>query len=277
MNRKKPSYRAFILLLAIALLGGCSLFGDEKDKTKGWSADKFYSKASKAMADGDYTSAIKYYELLEARYPFGPQARQAQLDVAYAYYKSGDPDSAIAAADRFIQLNPDNPHAAYAYYLKGIANFNRTLGFLERFMPTDTSQRDPRASLASFKDFSELVRKYPDSEYAEDATKRLLYLRNNLARHEIHVANYYMRRGAYVAAAERGDYVVKHYQKTPAVRDALTIMATAYDRLGLTDLADDARRVLALNAKSGALINDANASGGKSWGQRIWNFLGLDR
>ncbi len=272
-----PSNRLIVLLLATILLAGCSLFGDEKDKTRGWSADKLYNEASKAMSDGDYGSAIKYYELLEARYPFGPLARQAQLDVAYAYYKSEDPDSAIAAADRFIRLNPDNPHVAYAYYLKGIANFNRTLGFLERFLPTDTSQRDPRAALTSFKDFSELVRRFPDSEYAADARKRLLYLRNNLARHEIHVANYYMKRGAYVAAVERADYVIRHYQKSPSIRDALTILAAAYDELGMKDLAADARRVLALNAKSGALVEDPRTQGRRSWGQRVWDFLGLDR
>ncbi len=272
-----PHKRILILLLTTLLIAGCSLFGDEKDKTRGWSADKLYSKASKAMADDDYETAIKYYELLEARYPFGPLARQAQLDTAYAYYKSDDPDSAIAAADRFIRLNPDNPHVAYAYYLKGIANFNRTLGFLERFLPTDTSQRDPRAALTSFKDFSELVRRFPDSEYAADARKRLLYLRNNLARHEIHAAAYYMKRGAYVAAVERADYVVKHYQKTPSLRDALTIMAAAYDKLGMKDLASDARRVLTLNANSGAFVEDPRTHGKRSWGQRIWDFIGLDR
>ncbi len=147
--------RFLTLLLVLLLLSGCSLLPTEEDKTKNWSAQKFYSEASLAMSDGDYDTAIKYYEGLESRFPFGRYAMQAQLDVAYAYYKNSEPESSIAAADRFIKLHPRNPYVDYAYYLKGLVNFNRNLTFINRFVPTDTSQRDPGSTLDAFNDFSD--------------------------------------------------------------------------------------------------------------------------
>ncbi len=212
--------RVIPFLLTLLLLSACSLLPEQVDETKGWSAQKFYNEATLAMSDGDYDSAIKYYEGLEARFPFGRYAMQAQLDVTYAYYKNSQPEAAIAAADRFIKLHPRNAFVDYAYYLKGIVNFNQNLSFLTRFIPTDTSQRDPGSTLDSFNDFSELVRRFPDSKYSEDARKRMVYLRNNLASHEVHVARYYMKRGAHMAAANRCVTVVEKYQRTPAVRDA---------------------------------------------------------
>ncbi len=265
-------------LLAIVLISGCSLLPKQKDETKDWTASKFYAEASAALKEGDYEQAIKYYEGLEARFPFGRYAMQAQLDVAYAYYKYEEPDSAIAALDRFIKLHPRNPHVAYAHYLKGIVNFNRSLGFLERFVPGDSSQRDPGSALDSFKDFSELVEKFPDSEYAADARKRLIYLRNNLARHEIHVARYYLERGAYVAAANRCVYVLEKYQRTPAVRDALEIMIQAYNKLGLDQLAADAQRVLALNEAEGHFdYLKPSPEDQKSTVEQVWDYLELDQ
>ncbi|HEC17669.1 MAG TPA: outer membrane protein assembly factor BamD [Sedimenticola sp.] len=270
--------RILSLLLAISLIPACSLLPKAAaDKPENWSAAKFYAEASKAMKDGDYEKAIEYYEKLEARYPFGRYATQSQLDVAYVYYKYDEPDSAIAALDRFIKLHPRNPHVDYAYYLKGIVNFNRSLGFIERFMPTDISQRDAGAAMDSFDDFSELVRKFPDSKYAEDARKRLIYLRNNLARHEIHVARYYLDRGAYVAAANRCVYVVENYQRTPAVRDALKIMIEAYDKLGLDELSADAKRVLALNEAKGSFDYLKGDGHDKPLGEKVWEFLELDK
>ena len=191
-------------LLASVLLASCGLLPEQIDETKDWTASKFYAEASEALAGKDYERAIELYEKLESRFPFGPYALQAQLDVAYAYYLYEEPDSAIAAADRFIRLHPRNPFVDYAYYLKGIVNFNRSVGFFDRFVPTDPSQRDPGSALDSFKDFSELVRRFPDSRYAPDARKRMLYLRNNLAQYQVNVADYYFRRGAYLAAANRG-------------------------------------------------------------------------
>lgn len=270
--------RISILLLSLFWLHACGLLPEQVDKTKGWSAQKFYSEASSALADGEYTQAIEYYEGLEARYPFGKYAMQSQLDIAYAHYKNGDSESAINAADRFIRLHPRNPYVDYAYYLKGVVNFTRNLSFLSRFLPTDTSQRDPGASLESFNDFSTLVRKYPQSQYADDARKRMFYLRNNLASHEIHAARYYMKKGAWLAAANRANRVVEQFQRTPAVAEALEIMIEAYAKLGLDDLSADAEKVLALNQNSGNLVPpDDKRDEKRSLGKWIWDYLELDK
>jgi outer membrane protein assembly factor BamD len=264
------------LVLALAL-AGCGLLPEEKDETKGWSAQKLYTEASAALASGDYTNAIKYYEKLEARYPFGRYAMQAQLDIAYAHYRAEEPEQAIAAADRFIKLYPNSPATPYAYYLKGIVNFNLSLGLLERYLPTDPSQRDAGAAVESYKDFEELVRRFPDSEYAQDARQRMLYLRNNLARYEVHVARYYYNRGAYLAAANRASYVVERFPRTPAVREALEMMAQSYDKLELPQLADDARRVIALNEQQGTFVVETVKPSEKPWSQRVWDYLELDQ
>ena len=241
------SIRDAMLLVVFVALGGCSLWGKEEDVTKDWPAPRLYREAKDRLVNGDYEKAIEYYEKLEVRYPFGPHSMQAQLDIAYAYYKNDEPAACIAAADRFIKLHPRHPNVDYTYYLKGLANFVKSGGLLERLMPKDVSQRDPGAAMQAFEDFSELTRRYPNSKYAEDAAQRMLYLKNMLAKHEIHVANYYLRRGAYVAAANRAKYVVEHYQRTPSVPDALVIMAKAYKVMDLDDLSADAVRVLELN------------------------------
>ena len=261
----------------MASLVGCSTLSDDEE-TKNWSAQKFYSEASAAMADGDYEEAVKYYELLEARYPFGRFALQSQLDVAYAHYKNDEPDAALAAADRFIKLHPQNPHVDYAYYLKGIVNYNRKIGFLDRYLPTDQSQRDPGSMRDAFQDFAELIRLYPQSQYAEDARQRMLYLRNNLAKGDVHVARYYLRRGAYLAAANRAKTVVESYPRTTAVRDALEVMIVAYDRLGMEQLRADAQRVLELNDAKGTFISDQPGPDEEvPWGQQIWDYLELEK
>lgn len=262
-------------LLLVLTLSACSAFRD-KDETLGWSQQRLFTEASDAMRAGNYDLAIKYFEILESRYPFGKYAHQAQINVAYAYYRFAEPESALAAADRFIRLHPDHPATAYAFYLRGLVNFNRSLGFFDRFIPTDNSQRDPGAALDSYKDFAEVVRQFPESDYAEDAARRMLYLRNNLARHEINVARYYMRRGAFLAAANRAEYVVQNFQRTPSLRDALEIMIDAYTELGMTDLAGDTQRVLALNEQSGALIQDPQELVDQPIGARVWDFFGLD-
>lgn len=266
---------ALTLLFLILLASGCSLLPDKIDETKDWSAQRFYSEASAAMADGRYDRAIELYESLEARFPFGQFATQAQLDVAYAYYKYDDPESAIAAANRFIKLHPRNEYVDYAYYLKGIVNFNRNVGFITRFIPTDISQRDPGTALESFKDFAELVERFPDSRYSADARKRLVYLRNNLAMYQIHVARYYMRRGAYLAATNRAMTVVEGYQRTPAMKEALEIMVRAYDEMDMPQLSNDARRVLALNEAKGTF--EAPLDDDETLGETFWEFLELDR
>ncbi len=272
-----PASRFLVISLFISLLlPGCGLLPELEDETKDWSASKFYTEAKAALDGGDYETAIKHFEGLEARYPFGRYAQQAQLEVAYAYYKYDEPESAIAASQRFIKLHPRHPNVDYAYYLKGLINFNRGASLFDRFIPADPSQRDPGAAINSFKDFAELTEKFPESKYAEDARLRMIYLRNNLAKYEVHVARYYMKREAYVAVINRTNYVIEKYQRTPAVRDALEIQIAAYRTLGLDDLAADAQRVLELNLAKGVFANLEQPAPKKTWGQRFWDYLKLD-
>ncbi|MBI3068601.1 MAG: outer membrane protein assembly factor BamD, partial [Betaproteobacteria bacterium] len=235
------------LIAGLFLLAGCGLLPDQIDETKGWSASRLYAEAKSELNDGNYEKAIKYYEKIEARYPYGRFAQQAQLEVAYAYYKDGEPASAIAAADRFIKLHPNHPNVDYAYYLKGLANFNDDLGWLGTFSGQDLSERDPKAAREAFDAFKELVTRFPNSKYTPDAVQRMNYLVNALASHEVHVARYYYKRGAFVAAANRAQYALKTYPQAPANEEGLVIMVKAYDALGMRDLRDDAERVLLRN------------------------------
>ncbi len=243
-----------ILLTFISIFSsGCSVIEswlpEEIDETKSWSASKLYAEAKANLADGEYQSAIDLYEKLEARYPHGAYAQQAQLETAYAYYKFEEPESAIAAADRFIKLHPRHTNVDYAYYLRGLVTFPARKSIFEFIFPQDESKRDPNSSLESFNYFSELVRKFPNSKYSKDAVLRMRYLRNKVARHELHVAKYYMRRQAYIAAVDRASYVVEHYQQTPAVSEALLIMVDGYKKLNQPRLAQDAQRVYDQNAE----------------------------
>ena len=239
--------RFVVFVLGAVLLAGCSLWGEEQDPTRDWSAQRLYETAKGHLQRGDYEQAIEYYEKIEARYPFGALAMQAQLDIVYAYYKFDEPASAIAAADRFIKLHPTHPGVDYAYYLKGLIRFVEGSAFLDRFFPKDVSQHDPGAALESFRAFEELVQRFPESRYTDDSRQRMLYLKNILAMHEVHVARYYMRREAWLAAANRARYVLENYQTTPSASDALAVMVNAYRRMGLDDLSADAARVLRLN------------------------------
>lgn len=238
--------RSLAVILAL-LLAGCGLLPEEKDETAGWNAQKIYSEAKAAMSEGGYDRAIKLFEKLEARYPYGRYAQQAQLDVAYAYYKTQEAASAIAACDRFIKLHPNHPNVDYAYYLKGLVNFNEDLGLLGNLANQDLSERDPKGGRESFDTFKELVARYPDSKYAPDSRLRMRYLVNSLSSHEVHVARYYYNRGAYLAAANRAQTAVQTYPQTPAVEEALFILVRSYEALGMTDLRDDADRVLRTN------------------------------
>jgi outer membrane protein assembly factor BamD len=240
--------RSLASLLAVLLLvAGCGLLPEDKDETLGWSANKLYAEAKEAMGDGAYDKAIKYYEKLEARYPYGRYAQQAQLEVAYAYYKQQEKPQALAACDRFIRLHPNHPNVDYVYYLKGLVNFNEDLGLLGHLSMQDPSERDPKAALESFEAFKALVNKFPESKYAKDSALRMAYLVNALASSEVHVARYYMQRGAYVAAVTRAQTAVKTYPDAPAIEEGLFIMVKAYDALGMNDLRDDAERVMRKN------------------------------
>lgn len=239
-----------IPVLLVLLIHGCASSPD--DEFAKMSAQELYDKAKDSLNSGDYETAISTFEQLEARYPFGKYAQQAQLEIAYAYYKFDEPDSCIATADRFIRNNPGNPHLDYAYYLKGLANYTRGASLVDRVGSRDPSDRDTRALRDAFNDFTQLVTKFPDSRYTADATQRLIFLHNMLAKYEINVAKYYMKRGAWVAAANRAKYVIENYQRTPSAQDALEVLVRAYSKMGLTGLANDARRVLELNKASTA-------------------------
>ncbi|GGC03833.1 outer membrane protein assembly factor BamD [Marinobacterium zhoushanense] len=233
-------------LVLATLLSACSWWGGDK-LAPDVPEQQLYEEALSAMDDDNYALAVEKLQLLEARYPFGQYSEQAQLELIYAYFKTYEPESASAAADRFVRLHPNHANIDYAYYMKGLTAFEQDRSFLTRYLPLDETQRDPGAARDSFDSFATLVSRYPESEYAPDAQKRMQYLKNRLATHEIHVAAYYMKRQAWVAAANRGRYVVENFQETPAVPDALAVMGEAYTELGMTELANNAYKVLELN------------------------------
>ena len=238
--------RRFSLLLLIALaLGACSTNPD--DETVGWSAQRLYGEAKDAMNNKDWPRAIRYLEKLEARYPYGRFAQQAQLEIAYANWKDGERASGIAAVDRFIKMYPNHQNADYAWYLKGLINFNDNYGMRSNVTTPDMSDRDPKSTRDSFVAFKEVVTRFPDSRYAADSSARMRYLVNALAAHEVHVARYYMKRGAYLAAANRAQYAIAHYAEAPALEEAVFLLVLAYDRLGMEDLRNAAERVMRTN------------------------------
>ncbi|MSQ71617.1 MAG: outer membrane protein assembly factor BamD [Betaproteobacteria bacterium] len=257
--------RSLAIFLLPLLLSGCFFLADPVDETASWSATKLYTEAKDELTGGGYQKAISYYEKLESRYPYGRYAQQAQIEIAYAYFKDGDITSAIAAADRFIKLHPNHPNVDYAYYLKGLVNFAGDLGIIGAYVDQDPSERDPKAARESFDSFKELVNRYPESKYAPDALARMKYLVNALAGHEVHVARYYMKRGAHIAAVNRAQYALNQYPQTPALEEALFILAKAYDLLGMNDLRDDADRVMRKNFPDSAYLKGDGKSG--AWWQ----------
>lgn len=243
-------FKLLILLFVLPttlFLSACSDSNVVHDPYADWTAQDFYDEAKSSLSSGEFQTAISNLESLEARFPFSPYAKQAQLDVAYAYYKFEEPDSTIAAADRFIRLNPRDPNVDYAWYLKGLSNFTRGSGFIDSWFPRDIALHDTKTMNDAIHDFSTLVRRYPDSKYSVDAYQRLVFLKNKMAEHEIHVAEYYIKREAWLAAAKRAQYTIEHYQEAPASRRALEILVLAYEKLNLTDLLKDAKLVLAAN------------------------------
>ena len=233
------------VLVAVLCLAGCS--GTAEDETIGWSAQRLYGEAKDAMNNKDWPRAIRYLEKLEARYPYGRFAQQAQLEIAYANWKDGERASGIAAVDRFIKMYPNHQNADYAWYLKGLINFNDNYGMLSNVTTPDMSDRDPKSTRDSFVAFKEVVTRFPDSRYAADSSARMRYLVNALAAHEVHVARYYMKRGAYLAAANRAQYAISHYAESPALEEAVFLLVLAYDRLGMEDLRNAADRVMRTN------------------------------
>ncbi|HET7776234.1 MAG TPA: outer membrane protein assembly factor BamD, partial [Azospira sp.] len=236
-----------LIFAALLSLSGCGLLPEVKDETSGWSANKLYTEAKEAMGEGSWEKAIKYFEKLESRYPYGRYAQQSQIEVAYAYFKSGESVSAIAACDRFIKLHPDHPNVDYVYYLKGLVTFNEDQGMMGHLSMQDQTERDPKGMRESFEAFKTLSARFPDSKYTPDAIQRMKYLVNAMASNEVHVARYYMKRKAYVAAANRAQIAIKNYPAAPAVEEALFVMVKAYDEMGMIDLRDDAERVMRKN------------------------------
>lgn len=231
-------------LVSIAILAGCA--SDRRAAfLPGEGPEAIYDYGAAAMESGDFRDALAYFQALQARYPFSNVTRQAQLDMIYCYYRNRERESAIDAAEAFERENPTHPRVDYALYMRGLAHFDQAPSWIERAFKVDMTERPPRETLEAFTAFQELLRRFPDSEYATDARERMIFLRNRLATYEIHVAQYYMERGAYVAAINRAKYTLEHYPGAPDVETALEIMVEAYDMLGMTDLADDSRRVLA--------------------------------
>lgn len=243
-----------LLLASFLLLQGCSMF--KSDPTKDWTAKEFYQEASNALYSGEFETAIKNLETLEARFPFDPYAKQAQLDIAYSYYKFDEPDAAISAADRFMRLNPRDPNIDYVYYLKGLVNFKRGTGILDGWFPRDQAEHETETLHNSFNDFATLVRRYPDSKYAGDAFQRMIYLRNELAQHEINVAEYYLSREAWMGAINRSKIVIERYEQSIWRKRALEIMIIGYKELGMADLAADTQRILDINKDSASNLTD---------------------
>ena len=241
-----------LLILSLSVISGCSWLGwgdDEstEDETSGYTEVDFYEKIQSSLNSSNWSVAISNLELLESQFPFGKYAEQAQLELMYAQFKSGDHDSSIAAADRFVRLHPQHPNVDYAFYVKGLSEISQSTSAFDNFLPTDSTRRDIGSARDAFGTFSELLNRFPSSPYAPDARKRLVNLRNQLGRAEIHVANYYFSRGAYLAAANRGRFVVENFQQTPAVPDGLAVMAQGYRMLGMQELSDNAVEVLAAN------------------------------
>jgi len=251
--------RYLLLILPLLLLSACSSTPDE-DNTSSMSAAELYQEAKSNLESGEYQGAIDYYEKLESRYPYGPYAERAQLEVIYAYYKYGENETAILSADRFIKLHPNHPDVAYAYYLRGLAAFKLDPSFLNRLFNQDMTERDPKSAREAFKYFSELVNKFPHSRYTPDAIKRMRQLRNGLAKHEIHIASYYLKKGALVAAVNRAKNLVENYQRTPEIPDALSIMVRGYHELGLNKLANDALQVMERNYPKHPATREAKAA-----------------
>jgi outer membrane protein assembly factor BamD len=256
------------VLLAASLLAACSSTPEE-DKTATWSPNRIYAEARDELNSGSYDKAVPLLEKLEGRAAGTPLAQQAQLDRAYAHYKAGEQAQALATLDRFIKLHPTSPALDYALYLKGIVNFNDNLGLFSWISKQDLSERDQKAAKESFESFKELVGRFPDSRYAPDARARMTYIVNSLAQYEVHVARYYMNRGAYVAAVNRAQSAITDYQNVPALEEALFILVRSYDALNMPQLRDDARRVLEQNYPGSDYLTQGGRRSDKPWWQ-VW-------
>ena len=229
------------------LLGGCAGSDGTKDDTDIWSEAKLYSEATDKLNDADFARCGKYFEKLEARFPFSPYSQQAQINAAYCYWKAQEQTQALVAIDRFIKLHQGSPNLDYAYYLKGLITFNDDLGWLGKFTGQDLSERDPKAAKEAFESFKVVVERFPNSKYTPDSLDRMRYIVNSLAEADVIVARFYYQRGAYLAAANRAQLVIRDYDRAPAVEEALYILTKSYEKLGMVQLSNDSARVFKLN------------------------------
>jgi len=266
--------RHSLALFLLLTLTACSIFDPLPDGSSPLTqvpVEEIYRQAKEELNNENFESAIKLYETLQSRYPYGRYAQQALLEVAYAYYRQGETESAISSAERFIKQYPNNPYVDYAYYVKGLANFRGEVSLLNSLSGQDPTERDPKAAQDSFDAFKDLVTRFPNSRYAPDSRVRMQYLINMLSRHELHVASYYLRRGAHIAAVNRAKGILTQYPNSPLTRDALEILAQAYDAMGMTDLRDDARRVLEKNRGTPAASSSADeAPAGAPESRKSW-------
>ena len=255
-----------VALLLAVVMGGCSWLPEVRDETASWTAEKLYSEAHDAMTSQNYTRATKLFETLEARFPYGRYAQQAILEGAYSSWRASEQAAATAACDRFIRTYPNHPNVDYAYYLKGLVYFREDQGLFGYVYELDLAERDPKQMRESFAAFKELVQKYPESRYAEDAAARMRYLTNALGMYEVHVAEYYFNRGAYVAAASRAQASLVNFPNTASNERALDVLARSYDKLGLVQLAEDSRAILKRTFPTSVYV--AGVPAAKPW----WKF-----
>jgi outer membrane protein assembly factor BamD len=253
----------------VVLLGGCSWLPEVKDETAGWSVEKLYEEAHGSMVTGNYSRAVKLFDTLEGRFPYGRQAQQAILEGAYSNYRQGETAAAVAACDRFIRTYPNSPIVDYAYYLKGLVNFREDQGLFGYIVEQDLSERDPKLTRESYAAFKELVTRFPESRYTEDAYQRMTYLTNALGMYEVHVGRYYYNRGAYLAAVNRAQTTLLTYPQTPANEQALVLLVQGYEKLEMPQLRDDARRILAQNFPNSDFLRTGRT---KPW----WKFWQSD-
>ena len=280
LTQQRSIWQMMLLLFFVINISACSVFGlfgkDDEEKDPEIAADesaaKLYNKAHKQLIAKNFTGAIELFELLESRYPFGRYAQQAQLELTYAYHKQNNIDLALSTINRFIQLNPQHPSIDYAYYMKGLIIFDSGRNLIHYLIKRDPSNNDPTSLQESFNIFRLLIEKYPDSEYADDAKLRMIYLRNELAEYELKVAKFYMQRGAYVASVNRAKYIMEHYQGAEIMPEAIYILEQAYLALGINDLADDAHRVYAQNYQTGkdGVIDEKFAQENRSCADSLW-------
>jgi outer membrane protein assembly factor BamD len=266
------SYALFLIsFLAIMLLSACAGSDGQKDDTDIWSETKLYSEAIDKLNSADFAKCGKYFEKLEARFPFGPYSQQAQINGAYCYWKAQETAQALVAIDRFIKLHQGNENLDYAYYLKGLITFNDDLGWLGRFTGQDLSERDPKAAKDAFESFKVVVERFPNSKYAPDALDRMRYIVNSLAEADVIVARFYYQRGAYLASANRAQLAIRDYDRAPAVEEALYILYKSYEKLGMVELSNDTARVFKLNFPDSPMLQTGMRSKKERKWWQIWN------